>query len=175
MLRHDLDVEFAEAAAVTELSDGALCVHVERFENSRAVQPMDNSKHLLLSTADFALPEHGVVEFSGGEVGARNVNASARDYRDGFAALVVVDMTSGLVFDVGVTSDSVFAIRDAFRCPARVRRTPGPWRIRWRSSRSPRTEFTTARSPLIRQPAPCAGRSTARPSSRRRSTRCPPR
>ena len=55
----------AEPRAITELSDGPLRVHVGRFENSHGVQPIDNSKHLLLSTANFRLPDSGVAEFSG--------------------------------------------------------------------------------------------------------------
>ncbi len=105
-----------EPNAVTELSDGALHVHVERFENSHPVQPMDNSKHLMLSTADFRLPKDGVVEFTG-EIAARSINATPRDYRDGFASLVVVDMASGYVFDLCATSDSVFAIHERLPFP----------------------------------------------------------
>lgn len=106
----------AESNAKTELVGGALRVHVEAFENSHFVQPMDNSKHLLLSTADFRLPEAGVVKFYG-ELSARSINATPRDYRDGFASLVVVDMASGFVFDLCATSDSVFAIQERLPFP----------------------------------------------------------
>lgn len=106
----------AEPNAVTDLSKGGLRVHVERFEAGHPVQIMDNVKQLLLSTANFRLPTAGVVEFSG-QIAAKSINATARDYRDGFVSLVVVDMSSGSVFDVCATSDSVFAIHERLPVP----------------------------------------------------------
>lgn len=106
----------SEASASTETSDGVLRVAIESFQNSHFVQPMDNSKHLLLSTADFHIPNTGVTQFYG-ELSCLNINAAPRDYRDGFASLVVVDMASGSVFDLCATSDSVFAIQERLPLP----------------------------------------------------------
>jgi hypothetical protein len=105
-----------EPDAATEIHDGELRVTVETFTKSHAVQPMDNVKQLLLSTAEFALDPGGVTEFSG-EIGARSINATPRDYRDGFVSLVTIDMTTGYVFDLCATSDRVFAIYEQLPFP----------------------------------------------------------
>lgn len=106
----------AEPSAVVDTRDGGLRIQVQEFENSHAVQPMDNVKHLLLSSADFPLAADGVTEISG-EIAGRGINASARDYRDGFVSLVCIDMTTGYVFDLCATSDNVMAIYEQLPFP----------------------------------------------------------
>lgn len=105
-----------EPDAVTEVRDGELRVTVGTFTNSHVVQPMDNVKHLLLSTAEFALDAAGVTEISG-EIAARAIDATPRDYRDGFVSLVTIDMATGYVFDLCATGDSVFAVYERLPFP----------------------------------------------------------
>ncbi|MET8873196.1 DUF6081 family protein [Nocardia sp. NPDC004604] len=106
----------SDPSALTELLDGGVRIHIERFETSHPVQIMDNCKYVLLSTADFPLPERGQIVFEA-DIAARNINAAARDYRDGFASFVLVDMTTGFVFDLCTSSDAVFAIDERLPVP----------------------------------------------------------
>jgi hypothetical protein len=107
----------AEPTARTEVGNGTLAVHVERFERAHDhVQIMDNPKHLLLSTESFAVPPIGCVSFSIA-MAARGINAAPRDYRDGFASMNVLDMASGWVFDLCLNSDTILAIYERLPMP----------------------------------------------------------
>lgn len=105
-----------EPSAQLATGDGGLRVSIERFERSHVGQPLDNSKFLLLSTQDFELPEAGAVRFSAKLAGQAR-NATPYDYRDGFAALVVVDMASGWVYDIATNGDTVLAIHERLPMP----------------------------------------------------------
>ncbi|MQA13832.1 MAG: hypothetical protein GEV09_06540 [Pseudonocardiaceae bacterium] len=106
-----------EPSARTEVGDGTLNVHVERFERGHdQVQIMDNPKHLLLSTESFPVPAGGRASFSL-QLAATSRNAAPRDYRDGFASFNVLDLSSGMVFDLCATSDQVFAIYERLPVP----------------------------------------------------------
>jgi hypothetical protein len=48
---------------------------------------------------------------------AKGINAATRDYRDGFASMNVLDMASGWVFDLCVTSDTILAIYERLPVP----------------------------------------------------------
>lgn len=94
-----------EPSARTEVGGGTLRIRVERFE-----------KHLLLSTASIPVPPSGRLSVTA-DVAATGIGAAPRDYRDGFASLNVLDLASGWVFDVCVTSDAVLAIHERLPVP----------------------------------------------------------
>lgn len=105
----------AEPSARTDVGGGTLTIHVERFERAHdQVQIMDNPKHLLLSTDSFTTGGRATVS---AEIAATSINASRRDYRDGFASLNVLDLASGWVFDLCATSDTVFSIYERLPVP----------------------------------------------------------
>jgi hypothetical protein len=107
----------AEPSARIEVGDGTLTIRVERFERAHnQVQIMDNPKHLLLSTESFTLPTRVRATVSA-EIAATSINATPRDYRDGFASLNILDMASGWVFDLCATSDTVFSIYERLPVP----------------------------------------------------------
>ncbi|GEL20632.1 DUF6081 family protein [Pseudonocardia asaccharolytica] len=107
----------AEPGARTQVDDGTLSIHVERFERAHdQVQIMDNPKHLLLSTESFTVPTGGAATFAM-EMAATGINAAPRDYRDGFASMNVLDMASGWVFDACATGDTVFSIYERLPMP----------------------------------------------------------
>jgi hypothetical protein len=69
----------AEPAARTEVGNGTLAVHVERFERAHDhVQIMDNPKHLLLSTESFAVPGGRMCELLDRDGGERHQRRDAR-------------------------------------------------------------------------------------------------
>ncbi|RTL66045.1 MAG: hypothetical protein EKK42_18890 [Pseudonocardiaceae bacterium] len=106
-----------EPNARTDVGDGTLDISIERFERAHdQVQIMDNPKHLLLSTESFPVPADGSVTISL-EIAATSINATPRDYRDGFASFNVLDMASGWVFDLCATSDQVIAIHERLPLP----------------------------------------------------------
>jgi hypothetical protein len=106
-----------EPNARTNVSDGTLTIDVERFERAHdQVQIMDNPKHLLLSTESFTVPDAGTASFAM-EMAATSINATPRDYRDGFASMNVLDMASGWVFDLCATSDAIFSIYERLPVP----------------------------------------------------------
>lgn len=110
----------AEPGARTQVGEGTLDIHIERFERAHdQVAIMDNPKHLLLSTHTFALPASGPATFTM-DLAVTGINAAPRDYRDGFASMNVLDMSSGWVFDACATGDSVFAIHERLPMPGVV-------------------------------------------------------
>lgn len=106
----------AERTARTTVADGKLSVEIDRFEIEHAIQPVDNCKHVLLSTEIFEVPSDGWLSASA-RVSAENINATPHDYRDGFATLILIEPSSGWVFDCGITSDQAFAIHERLPLP----------------------------------------------------------
>jgi Family of unknown function (DUF6081) len=115
----------AEPHARTSVADGALTVEIDRFELEHPAQLIDNCKHVLLSTESFRLPDSGTMTIAA-DVTATSVNATPHEHRDGFASLIVIEVSTGLVFDLAATSDRVFAIHerlpvsDAMPCFTRI-------------------------------------------------------
>jgi hypothetical protein len=106
-----------EPGARTRVGDGRLDIRIERFERAHdQVAIMDNPKHLLLSTETFPVPPGGIATFSM-NMAVTSINAAPRDYRDAFASMNVLDMTSGWVFDACATSDTVFSIHERLPMP----------------------------------------------------------
>ncbi|GAA1094979.1 DUF6081 family protein [Tsukamurella spumae] len=99
-----------EPDARVEVGGGACRVSVDRFALTHPVQPIDNCKFVALTQQRFEVPETGTITVSAG-LSAAGIGASG-DYRDGFAALVVLDLATGLVFDIGATGDQVLAIHE---------------------------------------------------------------
>lgn len=99
-----------EPSARVEVGDGACRVAVDRFELTHAAQPIDNCKFVALTRQRFEVPQTSTVTVSACLSGAGI--AASGDYRDGFAALVVLDLETGLVFDIGATGGQVLAIHE---------------------------------------------------------------
>lgn len=101
-----------EPKAKTTLVDSTCTITVKRFERSHdVVQLMDNPKHLLLSTASFAIPAKGARRFEV-DMAATGIKADRHDYRDGFAGVNVLDMASGVVFNIATSGGHVYAIHE---------------------------------------------------------------
>jgi hypothetical protein len=101
-----------EPKALTELANGRCTLTVKQFERSHdGVQILDNPKHLLLSTTSFEIPDEGARRFSV-DFSAQGLNGDRHDYRDAFAAFNVLDMTSGLVFDIALSGEHAYAIHE---------------------------------------------------------------
>lgn len=109
----------AERSARTTVADGTLSVDIDRFEIEHGIQPVDNCKYVLLSTETFEVPAGGSLTASA-RVSASNVNATGFDYRDGFATLILIEPSTGWVFDCAVTSDQAFAIHERLPLPGAV-------------------------------------------------------
>lgn len=99
-----------EPTARIAVGDGRLRVEVDRFELAHSLQPVDNCKFVLLSTQTYDIPASGTLTVRG-RIGAADVGGSG-DYRDGFASLIAIEPSTGLVFDVAATGREVFAIHE---------------------------------------------------------------
>lgn len=109
-----------EPSAAATVRDGIVEIGVERFERSHdAVQILDNPKHLLVSPTPFDIPPDRPVTFSA-QMGAETVGGNPHDFRDGFAAFNVLDMSSGLVLDHAATSARTWAILERLLIPGMV-------------------------------------------------------
>ncbi|GAC00905.1 hypothetical protein GONAM_20_00480 [Gordonia namibiensis NBRC 108229] len=110
----------AEPNAEVVVGDGTFSIRIEQFENhDHVVQIIDNPKHLVFTTEAFDVPETGEIRFSV-TMAAEGLNATAYDYRDGFAAFNVLDLQGGWVFDLAATSDRIFAIHERLPFPGVV-------------------------------------------------------
>lgn len=97
-----------EPDAVTTVADGAVTVDIPAFRNGdENSQGMDNTKHLVLSTRTFPLPERGVARFAV-DVHVDHVGMDD-DYRLGVATLNVFAAATGQVWNALATADRVFA------------------------------------------------------------------
>lgn len=99
------------------ISDGTLSVDIDQFQLEHAAQPIDNCKFVIMSTESFAVPSSGTLVVRARMSGSGKGTVPF-DWRDGFASLVVFDPSTGLVFDVVATAESVGAIHE------RVQLTP---------------------------------------------------
>ncbi|MDR0343897.1 MAG: DUF6081 family protein [Nocardiopsaceae bacterium] len=108
-----------EPEARTTVEDGVLTVDIPEFTNSNPdVQGIDNSKHVVLSTQGFRLPEDGVARFSV-DLRAEITGDGSGDYRQGVAAFIVIDSTGGthMVFDILSMGDRFFAEHEVLAMP----------------------------------------------------------
>ncbi|GAA5063054.1 DUF6081 family protein [Nocardia callitridis] len=110
---------YADPTAETEVGDGEVSVTIDEFSRSHSqVQILDNPKHLLVSVEQFDLAS-GPRTFSV-EMSAENIGVSGQDYRDGFAAFNVLDMSSAQVFDLIATNKHAYAIHERLYVPGVV-------------------------------------------------------
>jgi hypothetical protein len=97
--------------AITTVQDGRLAVEIPVFELSHAVQIIDNCKFVLLSTESFEVPRGGTLVVKA-DLTAEGFGATPHGWQDGFAAIVVIDPSTGLVFDICAASQGVGAIHE---------------------------------------------------------------
>ncbi|MBF6166070.1 hypothetical protein IU486_14960 [Streptomyces gardneri] len=110
---------YADPAAHTEVGEGTVSLRIDAFTRSHAeVQILDNPKHLLVSTEAFDLTA-GARTFAV-EMAAENIGVTGEDYRDGFAAFNVLDMSSAQVFDLIATGKHAYAIHERLFVPGVV-------------------------------------------------------
>jgi hypothetical protein len=109
----------AEPHAITEVGDGIVSVTIDEFTRFHSdVQILDNPKHLLVSVEEFDLtagPRTFAVDMA-----AENIGVSGQDYRDGFAAFNILDMSSAQVFDLIATNKHAYAIHERLYVPGVV-------------------------------------------------------
>jgi hypothetical protein len=103
-----------EPDAQVTVSDGTLSVSIDEFQTSHdSLQSVDNAKHMIITTAEFPLPQHGTVVYEI-QQSVRRTGAPDSDDLLGVAVFNVADFASGLVFDVAVGNRHVFAIHERF-------------------------------------------------------------
>ena len=107
-----------EPEARTTVADGVWTVDVTEFKNSDATnQAVDNSKHVILSTRALPIPADGVGRFAV-EIHADRVgDGDSGDYRYGVVSFNVVDVATGLVFDILSTGKRYFAEHEVLAYP----------------------------------------------------------
>ncbi|MGH2806222.1 MAG: DUF6081 family protein [Actinomycetota bacterium] len=101
--------DLREPDAVPIVQNGRLRMGVRRFTRSHdKVQIFDNAKHVMFSTRSFDVPETGVT-FSW-EMGAEGAGCAEDDLYDGFASLLVLDLSTGTAIDVFCRDDLCAAV-----------------------------------------------------------------
>lgn len=109
-----------EPSAKTADAEGALGLRVERYERSHdTVQIFDNPKHLVVSVEEFAVPRSGESVFSV-QMAAETIGSDPIDYRDGFIAFNVLDLSTAAVFDHIATSKRALAVHERLFVPGVV-------------------------------------------------------
>ncbi len=104
----------ADPAMRMTTQQGSLMVRIDQFSTSHdSVQMLDNAKLMLLSTREFRLPEHGVATFSVRQA-VRQVGLTPVDHLLGMAVLNIMDLASGLVFDIAASGRHLFAVHEKF-------------------------------------------------------------
>lgn len=104
----------AEPEARVGISEGTLSISVDRFRTSHdTLQTVDNTKHMLFSTAEFPLPQRGMAVFEIRQT-ARQIGAADLDHLLGLAVFNTMDLATGLTFDVAVGDRHVFAVHERF-------------------------------------------------------------
>ncbi len=124
-----------EPDARTTVADGTVTVDIARFTNGdRDKQLLDNTKHVIHSTASFDLPAAGVARF-GVDLAVHRVGDGSDDYRRGIAGFNVFDTTgeTNLVFDIIATDKLIFAEHEVLALPGETdpftRVVHDPWAL----------------------------------------------
>ncbi|GAA3294813.1 hypothetical protein Dvina_29685 [Dactylosporangium vinaceum] len=106
-----------EPGAVTTVAGGAVTVDVAAFTNADPHdQSLDNTKHVMFSTRTFALPPSGPARFEA-ELAVDHIGGGSGDYRLGIAAFIVVEPSTGKVFNILATADRLFAEHEELPYP----------------------------------------------------------
>lgn len=92
-------------------ADGRMSLEIEAFELQHPVQSIDNCKFVLLSSTPFDVPATGKLVVTA-KMSGDNIAGTPFNWRDGFASLIVIDLSTGLVFDVIQASQGVGAIHE---------------------------------------------------------------
>lgn len=103
----------------TTVEDGVISVDIQQFSaSSDDHQGLDNTKYLMFTTQNFALPSDGQASFAV-DMAVRDVDGNPDDYRSGAAAFILNDFESGthLVFDMLATSKRVYAVFERLSGP----------------------------------------------------------
>jgi len=103
---------YQDPGATITIDASVLEIRAPKFERGHdTIQNFDNAKVLILSERTFALPPGGSLVLAV-DVAARRWGGSPADFRDGFAALNVVDFDTALIFDVIATGERHAAIHE---------------------------------------------------------------
>jgi len=106
-----------EPSARFEARNGGLAVTVDPFTRKHDhVHMFDDPKQLYGSTATLPVSRDGVTVFEV-EMGAETYHGNADDLRDGFAALNVMDFSTGMIFDFISTGQKIGAIYERLLIP----------------------------------------------------------
>lgn len=103
----------------TTVEDGVVTVDLQRFSaSSDDHQGLDNTKFLVFTKQNFALPSDGEARFAV-DMAVRDVGGNPDDYRSGAAAFILNDFESGthMVFDILATSKRVHAVFERLAAP----------------------------------------------------------
>lgn len=103
----------------TSVEDGVVSVDISPFSaSSDEHQGLDNTKYLMFTKQNFALPSDGEARFAV-DMAVRHVGGNPDDYRSGAAAFILNDFESGthMVFDILATSKRVHAVFERLAGP----------------------------------------------------------
>ncbi len=108
---------WAEPKARLETRNGGLALTIDPFTRKHdTVHMFDDPKQLYGSTQTFPVSKSGVTVF-GVEMGAETYRGNADDIRDGFAGFILMDFSTGMIFDFVSTGRKIGAIYERLLIP----------------------------------------------------------
>ena len=101
---------WAEPRARLEAKSGGLALTIDPFTRKHdTIHIFDDPKQLYGSTRNFPISNTGITTFEV-EMGAEAYRSNPDDLRDGFAGFILMDFTTGMIFDF-VTTKSESMLR----------------------------------------------------------------
>jgi len=108
---------WAEPKARLEARSGGLALTIDPFTRKHdTVHMFDDPKQLYGSTRIFPVSKSGVTVFEV-EMGAETYRGNSDDLRDGFAGFILMDFSTGMIFDFVSTGRKVGAIYERLLIP----------------------------------------------------------
>lgn len=108
---------WAEPRAKITARDGCLALTVDPFTRKHdTIHMFDDPKQLYGSTQTFPVSNSGVTVFEV-DMGAETYRSNADDLRDGFAGFILMDFSTGMIFDFVTTGQKIAAIYERLLIP----------------------------------------------------------
>ena len=108
---------WAEPKARLESKSGGLALTIDPFTRKHdTIHMFDDPKQLYGSTRNFPVSNTGITMFEV-EMGAESYRSNAEDLRDSFAGFILMDFTTGMIFDFVTTGKKIGAIYERLLIP----------------------------------------------------------
>ncbi len=108
---------YAEPKARLEARNGGVALTIDPFTRKHdSVHMFDDPKQLYASTKNFPVSKSAITVFSV-EMAAETYRSNADDLRDAFAGFILMDLSTGMIFDFVTTGRKIGAIYERLLIP----------------------------------------------------------